>query len=73
MSDERKLSSKTHVDRPVGVTDQEIETTLRNQIQLLHDYNELKDIGQMLLGKLAELQGTTSASLYEDFGLSLSD
>ncbi|RKP05496.1 hypothetical protein THASP1DRAFT_26015 [Thamnocephalis sphaerospora] len=35
----------------------------------LHDYNELKDMGQMLLGKLAELQGCTIKEMHDQFDL----
>ena len=44
---------------------------LQTHIDTLHQYNELKDIGQILLGKLAEVEGTTTASLYARYGLEL--
>merc|ERR1712243_156013 len=31
----------------------------RKKMNKLHEYNELKDIGQMVMGRLAELEGTT--------------
>lgn len=49
------------------------EEELPLYIERLHEYNEIKDVGQLLLGKLAELQGTTTASLYERFGLDRDD
>lgn len=39
----------------------------------LHEYNEMKDAGQLLLGKLAEREGTTTAALYGRFGLDSQD
>ncbi|KAJ6654616.1 hypothetical protein lerEdw1_006769, partial [Lerista edwardsae] len=42
-------------------------------IALLHEYNEMKDAGQMLLGKLAVIRGVTTKELYPEFGLELSD
>lgn len=39
----------------------------------LHEYNEVKDAGQLLLGKLAEQEGTTTATLYRRFGLNIED
>ncbi|XP_066466962.1 DNA repair protein SWI5 homolog [Tiliqua scincoides] len=42
-------------------------------IALLHEYNEMKDTGQMLLGKLAVIRGVTTKELYPEFGLDLSD
>lgn len=49
------------------------EEELQQYIDHLHEYNEIKDVGQMLLGKLAEVQGTTTAELYQKFGLHLDD
>ena len=49
------------------------EEELQLYIERLHEYNEMKDVGQLLLGKLAEIQRTTNAALYEKFGLDLDD
>ena len=49
------------------------EEELQAHIEKLHEYNEVKDIGQLLLGKLAEVEGTTTSALYERFGLELND
>ncbi|KAG7269053.1 hypothetical protein CRUP_003674 [Coryphaenoides rupestris] len=46
---------------------------LGQHIDLLHEYNDVKDIGQTLLGRIAALRGTTTRSLYGHFGLELSD
>ncbi|KAI8599184.1 Swi5-domain-containing protein [Dissophora ornata] len=42
-------------------------------IKQLHRYNEIKDAGQIILGKCAELEGTTIKKQYEAFGLDLED
>jgi hypothetical protein len=44
---------------------------LQLHIDALHEYNEIKDVGQMVLGKIAEIEGTTTTALYERFGLEL--
>lgn len=44
-----------------------------NYIDLLHDYNELKDVVQALIGKLALIRNQTTKDLYPDFGLNASD
>lgn len=49
------------------------EEELDAHIALLHEYNEMKDAGQMLLGKLAEIREITTKELYPEFGLELSD
>ncbi|XP_056396184.1 DNA repair protein SWI5 homolog [Hyla sarda] len=52
-----------------GVCTEELD----EHISLLHEYNELKDTGQMLLGRLAVLRGVTTKDLYAEFGLDLED
>ena len=42
-------------------------------IKQLHSYNETKDLGQMLLGRLATLEGVTTKQLYEQYGLEVDD
>ncbi|CAG8478393.1 2212_t:CDS:10 [Dentiscutata erythropus] len=51
----------------------DIQKALDDHYRLLHEYNAMKDIGQMLFGKCAELDGTTTKEIYERFGLELDD
>ena len=53
--------------------DSYMDKVLSNHIHLLHDYNQVKDLGQMLMGKYAEIKGTTTSQMYEEFGLDLQD
>lgn len=46
---------------------------LDHHIAKLHEYNDIKDIGQSLLGRIAALRGTTTRDLYSHFGLELDD
>ncbi|XP_029024905.1 DNA repair protein SWI5 homolog [Betta splendens] len=46
---------------------------LEHHINVLHEYNDIKDIGQSLLGRIAALRGTTTRDLYSHFGLELDD
>lgn len=46
---------------------------LNSHIQKLHDYNEIKDIGQMILGRIAVQKGTTTKDLYEKYSLNMDD
>lgn len=48
---------------------EQLNQVKQDKIKLLHQYNEIKDFCQYLLGKLAFMQETTVASLYPKFGL----
>uniref|UniRef100_A0A0B7BVW2 DNA repair protein SWI5 homolog n=1 Tax=Arion vulgaris TaxID=1028688 RepID=A0A0B7BVW2_9EUPU len=49
------------------------ESELQTHIEKLHEYNEIKDVGQMLLGRIAVIEGIQSKDLYEKYGLNLND
>lgn len=44
---------------------------LDSQINLLHRYNDIKDVAQIVMGRLAELEGVTVKSLHEKYGAPL--
>ncbi|XP_006835044.1 PREDICTED: DNA repair protein SWI5 homolog [Chrysochloris asiatica] len=46
---------------------------LKDHISQLHEYNDIKDVGQMLLGKLAMIRGVTTKELYPEFDLDMND
>ncbi|KAJ1724745.1 swi5-like zinc finger protein [Coemansia erecta] len=39
----------------------------------LHKYNDIKDAGQVLFGKLAELRGKTVKEIHEEYGVKSDD
>ncbi|KAK0619532.1 Swi5-domain-containing protein [Immersiella caudata] len=51
------------------------QSIVQNHIQLLKEYNEIKDIGQQLIGLIAENRGVTIGTLYEngDYGVTADD
>ncbi|KAI9137088.1 hypothetical protein BKA69DRAFT_1100235 [Paraphysoderma sedebokerense] len=50
-----------------------IEKAVHSRIDLLHRYNEIKDLGSFLIGKVAEVEGKTVKEMYEELGLDLED
>ena len=46
---------------------------LQLYISKLHEYNEIKDTGIVLIGKLAEVESLTTIDLYKAFGLQVED
>lgn len=44
-------------------------TTVREHIRLLHDYNEIKDVAENLMSMVAEDRGVLKADVYKDFGV----
>ena len=46
---------------------------LTAHMQRLHQYNDVKDLGQLLLGKLAELEGVKVQKLYDDYDIGPDD
>ncbi|XP_067660705.1 DNA repair protein SWI5 homolog [Haliotis asinina] len=46
---------------------------LQTHIEKLHEYNEIKDTGQMILGRIATMEAVRTKDLYERYGLELED
>jgi hypothetical protein len=51
----------------------DVEGIIQDYIKLLHEYNEVKDAGQILFGKLAELQGKTTKAIYHEFDVDINE
>ncbi|KAL1995244.1 hypothetical protein VTN49DRAFT_1431 [Thermomyces lanuginosus] len=47
--------------------------TVQTHIRLLHRYNEIRDVGQGLLGLLAEARGVRMADVSKEFGVNPED
>ncbi|KAH8595821.1 Swi5-domain-containing protein [Bisporella sp. PMI_857] len=47
--------------------------TVKEHIKLLHEYNDIRDVGQGLIGMIADNRGVRIGELYEEFGVGLKD
>ena len=49
--------------------------TVKTHIKLLHEYNEIRDVGQGMIGMIADNRGVRIAELYEsgEFGVGVRD
>jgi len=56
-----------------GYDKQEYDKEIVDHMNRLHDYNELKDTAQMLMGQLAVIEGGLTRDLYKRYGLELED
>lgn len=58
-------------------TDTDIMTAankvVKEHIKLLHEYNELKDVGQGLMGLIADQRGVRIVEVQEEFGIDAED
>ncbi|KAL2814644.1 Swi5-domain-containing protein [Aspergillus granulosus] len=43
--------------------------TMKRHIRLLHEYNEIKDVGQGLIGLIADARGMRQVDVQEEFGV----
>ncbi|KAJ2889115.1 Swi5 protein [Coemansia asiatica] len=56
-----------------GLSVEQARQETDKHIDRLHRYNDIKDVGQVLFGKLAELHGKTVKEMYEKYGVDTSD
>jgi DNA repair protein Swi5/Sae3 len=52
---------------------QEPSAIVQRHIRLLHQYNEIKDIGQGLMGLIAEARGVRYADVQKEYGVGKGD
>ncbi|XP_072015493.1 uncharacterized protein [Amphiura filiformis] len=64
-----RLAQEINALKTEGLEEAELQIHMRK----MHEYNELKDMGQMLLGKIAFIEGVTTKDLYNKYGLDLED
>ncbi|RMJ20804.1 hypothetical protein PHISP_08325 [Aspergillus sp. HF37] len=47
--------------------------TVKRHIRLLHDYNEIKDVAQGLMGLIADARGVRQVEVQREFGVGTAD
>jgi len=47
--------------------------TVKTHIKLLHEYNEIRDVGQGIIGLIADNRGVRIGDVYEEFGVGRGD
>ncbi|KAL4883264.1 DNA repair protein [Aspergillus karnatakaensis] len=47
--------------------------TVKRHIRLLHEYNEIKDVGQGLMGLIADARGVRVVDVHKEFGVDVKD
>ncbi|OCF77686.1 DNA repair protein Swi5/Sae3 [Kwoniella mangroviensis CBS 8886] len=57
----------------IELGDHNPQQIVQNHIKLLHEYNEIKDGTQALIGKYTQLTGRTVREIHQEMGLPLTD
>ena len=58
---------------PPVCRNKDAQATVKAHIKLLHDYNEVRDVGQGLMGIIAETRGVRVMDVYKDFDVAEGD
>ncbi|KAL4942134.1 hypothetical protein BDV06DRAFT_192974 [Aspergillus oleicola] len=56
-----------------GKLENDPSETVKRHIRLLHEYNEIKDIGQGLMGLIADARGVRQVDVQREFGVGSKD
>jgi len=66
---ERLLKEENEIDDEIARLENAgyQESEADDYIESLHEYNDIKDLAQMVIGKLAELEQVSVGSLHEEF------
>ena len=63
----------TNTSWTVYCTRQDPSVTVKRHIRLLHEYNEIKDVGQGLMGLIADARGVRQVEVQREFGVGQAD
>ncbi|KAG5883044.1 hypothetical protein JTB14_010433 [Gonioctena quinquepunctata] len=69
---ERLVKESNQLDKEIGDLEKKgITTDLQPQMTALHEYNDMKDLAQLVLGYLADVELVTITELHRRFDLPL--
>ena len=66
----------SHISDPFHLSyfrNKDPQATVKAHIKLLHDYNEIRDVGQGLMGIIADTKGVRVRDVYQEFGVGEGD
>lgn len=67
---EKLLKENAQLDKAIKELEENgVTTDLHPQMDALHEYNEMKDLAQMILGYLADAEHVTVTELHKRFNL----
>lgn len=64
---------RSKIEEITGELKKPAKETVKRHIKLLHDYNDIKDVGQGLVGMIADNRGVRVGGLYGEFGVGIAD
>ncbi|KAJ1826297.1 hypothetical protein LPJ73_009044 [Coemansia sp. RSA 2703] len=70
---ERYSEERERVLATSGMTLEQARALSDMHMDRLHRYNDIKDAGQVLFGKLAELRGKTVKEMHQEYGVESDD
>ncbi|CAD25252.1 hypothetical protein [Encephalitozoon cuniculi GB-M1] len=68
---EAELWKKANCEMAEHLGIEDINKEVKRFISLLNTYNEVKDIGQELIGRIANLRQTTAKDVHEELGMEM--
>ncbi|OJJ68731.1 hypothetical protein ASPBRDRAFT_46923 [Aspergillus brasiliensis CBS 101740] len=61
--------TETQIAQTKAKLNNDPSTTVKRHIRLLHEYNEIKDIAQGLMGLIADARGVRQVDVQREYGL----
>ncbi|KAJ5722829.1 DNA repair protein SWI5 [Penicillium malachiteum] len=70
-------AQEAELEREIAKTKSELKNdpneTVQRHIRLLHEYNEIKDVAQGLMGLIADAKGVRVVEIHKEYGVNEKD